>query len=158
MIDFCTLLGIENNPSVVYHPQMDGQTEWINQELEQYLRLFVNHHQDDCIDWLSIAEFSYNNRVHVSTGHSPFYLMHGYHPATGMTPSVTVHTETTQEFIDCMTHICTKASAALQCASDAMKRYYNAHRLEAVLYHPGDLVWLKATNIPSRCPMKKLDD
>ena len=102
MVDFYALLGIENNPSTAYHPQTDGQTERINQELEQYLRLFVNHHQDDWTDWLSIAEFSYNNRVHVSTGHSPFYLMHGYHPATGTTPNVTVHNETAQEFVDRM--------------------------------------------------------
>ena len=30
-----TLLGIEANPSMAYHPQMDGQTEQMNQELEE---------------------------------------------------------------------------------------------------------------------------
>ena len=35
LIDFYALLGIENNPSTAYHPQTDGQTERINQELEQ---------------------------------------------------------------------------------------------------------------------------
>ena len=37
------MLGIETKLSMVFHPQTDGQMEWMNQELEQYLRLFVEH-------------------------------------------------------------------------------------------------------------------
>ena len=82
-VDFYRLLGIENNPSTAYHPQTDGQTERVNQELEQYLRLYINHHQDDWVDWLSIAEFVHNNRVHSSTGHSLFLV--NFTPQMGST-------------------------------------------------------------------------
>jgi len=41
------MLGIETRLSTVFHPQMDGQTEQINQELEQYLRFFMDHRQKD---------------------------------------------------------------------------------------------------------------
>ena len=37
------MLGIETKLSMLYHPQMDEQTERMNQELEQYLRFFVDH-------------------------------------------------------------------------------------------------------------------
>ena len=41
------MLGIETRLSTVFHPQIDGQTEKMNQELEQYLRFFVKHRQKD---------------------------------------------------------------------------------------------------------------
>ena len=40
------LLGIHITASTAYHPQMDGQTEQVNQELEQYICLFINEYQD----------------------------------------------------------------------------------------------------------------
>jgi len=43
------MLGIEMKLSIAFHPQMDGQTEQMNQELEQYLQFFVDHRQ---MDWL----------------------------------------------------------------------------------------------------------
>src|SRR5713101_556588 len=42
MRDLMKLLGIQGNPSTTYHPQTDGQTERMNQELEQYLKIYVN--------------------------------------------------------------------------------------------------------------------
>ena len=39
------MLGIETKILTLYYPQTDGQTEKMNQELEQYLRFFVNHRQ-----------------------------------------------------------------------------------------------------------------
>jgi len=41
------MLGIETKLSTVYHPQTDSQTERTNQELEQYLRIYVNHRQNN---------------------------------------------------------------------------------------------------------------
>jgi hypothetical protein len=71
MRDLLKLLGIKSNASTTYHPQTDGQTEWVNQEVEQYLRVFTNFMQDDWSDWLAMAEFSYNDKVHTTTGFTP---------------------------------------------------------------------------------------
>jgi len=66
------ILGIKTKLSMAFHPQTDGQTEWANQELEQYLRMFVDYRQEQWPDWLGIAEFAYNNKVNSSTKVSPF--------------------------------------------------------------------------------------
>ena len=41
------MLGIETKLLTAYHPQTDGQTERTNQELEQYLRMYINHRQNN---------------------------------------------------------------------------------------------------------------
>jgi len=41
------LLGIRLSSSTAWHPQTDRQTEHVNQELNQFLCLFVNKRQDD---------------------------------------------------------------------------------------------------------------
>ena len=66
------MLGIETKLSTAFHPQMDGQTERTNQELEQYLRMFIDHRQEQWPEWLGTVEFAYNNKVNTSTKVSPF--------------------------------------------------------------------------------------
>ena len=70
-------LGIEPNPSTAYHPQTDGQTERVNQELEEYLQIYVNKRQNNWVDWLPIAQFCHNDQQHSATGYSPFMITGG---------------------------------------------------------------------------------
>jgi len=44
------LLGIQTRLSTAYYPQTDRQTERVNQELEQYLRVFIGHRQEQWLD------------------------------------------------------------------------------------------------------------
>jgi len=68
------LLGIRISSSTAWHPQTDRQTECVNQELNQFLRLFVNEQQDNWYDLLPITEFQHNNHVHSATQQPPFLL------------------------------------------------------------------------------------
>jgi len=68
------LLGIKLASSIAWHPQTDRQTEHVNQELDQYLWLFVNERQDNWYDLLPMVEFQHNNHVHSTTQQPPFLL------------------------------------------------------------------------------------
>jgi len=50
MKELNNLLGIQTKLLTAYHPQTDGQMERTNQELEQYLRVFINHRQEQWPD------------------------------------------------------------------------------------------------------------
>jgi len=71
------MLGIDMKLSMAYHLQTDGQTERINQDLEQYLRMFINHQQEQWPDWLVTVEFAYNNKMQTSTKVSLFKTNNG---------------------------------------------------------------------------------
>jgi len=77
------MLGIETKLSRAFHPQTDGQTECANQELEQYLRMFVDYCQEQWPDWLGTAEFAYNNKVNSSTKVLPFMANNSWNPRMG---------------------------------------------------------------------------
>jgi len=51
---------------------MDGQSERMNQWLEQYLRFWANHKQDNWMTYLLVAEFAHNMWYNVTTRMSPF--------------------------------------------------------------------------------------
>jgi len=76
----CQLLCIKANLSTAYHSETDGQTERVNQILEQYLQVYVNYQQDDWVNLLPLAEFAYNNTLHSATMVTPFFANKGFHP------------------------------------------------------------------------------
>ena len=49
----------------------------MNQEVEQYLRFFIKHRQKDWPEWLAMAEFAINNKVHMVTKILPFIANYG---------------------------------------------------------------------------------
>jgi transposase InsO family protein len=157
MRELCRLLSIKISTSTAYHPQSDGQTERVNQEIEQYLRLFVDERQDDWDELTPMAEFTYNNHVHSSTQHTPFYIDTGRHPRMGFEPrAVESKVEAVNEFVDRMKSTLEEAKAALSKSKDDMARYYNQRRTPTPTFAIGDKVYLDASDIKTTRPSKKL--
>jgi hypothetical protein len=70
-------LGTKLIRSSSYHPQTDGQTERINQILEDMLRASILHYDKSWDKFLSLAEFSYNNSYQASLKMAPFDALYG---------------------------------------------------------------------------------
>jgi hypothetical protein len=63
--------------SSAYHPQTSRQTKWVNQILEDMLRVFVISCKGSWKKWLTLAEFSYNNSYQESINMAPFKALYG---------------------------------------------------------------------------------
>jgi hypothetical protein len=150
-------LGIEANPSTAYHPQTDGQTERVNQELEEYLRIYVNERQNDWVDWLPIAQFCHNDRSHSATGFSPFMITTGRHPFKGIYTGKETTNQTAEKYIEKFKETWKSTEKNLEQAAERMKRQHDKHVKPSRQYQPGDRVYLDASKIKTTRASKKLD-
>jgi len=141
------LLGIQTKLLTAYHPQTDGQTERINQELEQYLRVFIDHRQEQWPDWLGTAEFAYNNKIHAATKTSPFKANYSQDPRMGFKGRRKGKYEAAGKFVEKIKKIQEKVKAALGKVQEKMKRFVNRKRGEGKEYKVGDLVLLSTKDL-----------
>ena len=124
------MLGIETRLSTAFHPQTDGQTERMNQELEQYLRFFVDHRQKDWTEWLASAEFTVNNKAHSAMKVSPFMVNYGRELRMGDNIRKSGKVEKATEFVERMKRVHEEAGAALKKVQEDMKRQVDKGRKE----------------------------
>jgi len=141
------MLGIKSKLSMAFHPQIDGQTERVNQELEQYLRMFIDHRQEQWPEWLGTAEFAYNNKAHSSTRTLPFKVNYGQDPRMGFEGRKKGKYEGAEKFIEKMKEIQEEAKAALGKVQADMRKYANKKRSNVKEYKVGDLVMLSTKDL-----------
>jgi len=102
----------------------------MNQELEQYLRFFVEHRQKDWPEWLASAEFAVNNKIHIATKDLPFMANYGKEVRIegGIRKKEKVKSAT--EFVERMKKVHEKAGVALKKTQEEMKRYTDRSKKE----------------------------
>ena len=115
-------LGVKSTMSTAFHPQTDGETERVNQELEQYLCVFGNFQQDNWAELIPFMEFTHNARQHSATTKSPFEVWYGFKPE--FIPPVNFATKipTVEECLHTLDQVCTEVTAALKVAAEVMKQ------------------------------------
>ncbi|KIK13097.1 hypothetical protein PISMIDRAFT_18236 [Pisolithus microcarpus 441] len=74
-------LGVQSKLSTAYHPQTNGESERVNQELETYLRCYCTEHPNSWSSKLPDAEFAHNSRIHSIHQQTPYSLLYGYDPS-----------------------------------------------------------------------------
>lgn len=153
------ILAVKHKLSTAYHPQTDGQTERLNQVLEQYLRCYVNDCQNNGVQLLPVAQIAYNQSPTTTTGTSPFYANFGLEPRditgtigeTSDNPSATWRAKEMQQLHESL-------RLDLTFRRQQMVKHANRKRLEGPTHlQEGDKVYLVRRNIKSKKPSKKLD-
>ena len=124
-------LGTQLNLSTAYHPETDGQTERVNQLLEDMLRMYVMDQQSRWEKYLPLVEFSYNNSYHSSIGMPPFEALYGRPCRTPLSwdrleDRIIVGPDLIQEMEDQVKLI----RQRLKEAQDRQKSYADTHRTD----------------------------
>ena len=140
------MLGIESKMSTAFHLQTDRQTKRINQELEQYLRMFIDHRQEQWPDWLGTAEFVYNNKAYSSTKTLFFKANYRQDPRMGFEVRRKGKYKGAEKFVTKMKEIQGEVKAALGKVQE-IKRYVDRKRAEVNEYKVGDLVILSTKDL-----------
>jgi hypothetical protein len=152
------LLGANHKLSTAFHPQTDGPTERLNQTLEQYLRSYVNHQQDNWVHILPLAQFAYNSAMAEATKVSPFFANFGYQPEAYRQPrpdpvraeQATILVEQIKSFHD-------QLATDIQFLNERSAAYANTKRSMEPAFTEGDKVYLLRKHIKTTRPSTKLD-
>jgi len=113
--------------------------ERINQELDQFLCLFVNEQQNNWYDLLSIAEFQHNNHIYSTMQQPPFLLDMGWIPCMGFEPRQNPSSlETVNEFTKRMESATKEAKFTIRKMQEDITRYYNWRRSPVFVFKLGD--------------------
>ena len=155
------ILGIEMKLSTAYHPETDRQMERTNQELKQYLRMYVNYRQNNWAKWLATAEFAFNNKVHTATRSSPFQVNYGREPRMGFDIRKKRKNEKAKKFVKEMKERHEEARAALVKSQEKMKRQADRSRKEVEEYRVDDKILISTKDFSAKLmkrAMKKLTE
>ena len=141
------MLGIKSKISIVFYSQTDRQMERINQELEQYLRIFIDYRQEQWPDWLGMAEFAYNNKAYLSTKTLLFKVNYEQDPRIGFEVRRKGKYKGAEKFVIKIREVQEKAKVALGKVQKEIKKYVDRKKREVNEYKVEDLVMLSTKNL-----------
>jgi hypothetical protein len=153
-------LGVKLKLSTAFRPQTDGQTEIVNQILEQYLRHFCSYQQDDWVELLPFAKYALNTPTSEVTKLSPFFANYGFQPETqwARPKEGTEWTNSASEILLSRWKATRENLRANdKTAQEKNARYYDRKVMTPPDFKVGDLVMIDARNMKTKRPSKKLD-
>ena len=154
--EFCHLLGATVSLTSGYHPQSNGQTERLNQELETCLRCLVSQNQASWSKHLTWVEYAHNTLPTSATGLSPFQCAYGYQPPLFQETEGEVTVPSAHAMVRRCHRIWAAARRVLLRSATRMKSVADRQRRPAPCYRPGQKVWLATKDLPLHVMSRKL--
>ncbi len=139
-----------------YHPQSNGQTERLNQELTRFLRTYCQQNQADWSKYLMWAEYAQNSLQKPATGLTPFKCILGYQPPLFPWSGEPSNLPSVTEWLQRSEETWNRAHTHLQRAVRRQEEQANRHRRPQPQYVPGQWVWLSTRDLRLRLPCRKL--
>jgi len=102
--------------------------------------MYIDHRQNNLLEWLATTEFTFNNKAHTATKVSLFKVNYRQELRMGFEVRKKGKHAKTEEFVKEMKEMHEEAKAALRKSQEKMKKYVNRNRKEAVEYEMGDRV------------------
>ena len=130
--------------------------------MEQYLRIFSNHPQDNWVELLPMAQFAYNSSKSSTTGKTPFYANYGYEPTAYRETAPTTNgiqgiNEKASRKVEELRSLHDKLREKIAQGNEKMAQQANKKRIEGPILREGDKVYLLTKNLPTLRPSKKLN-
>ena len=122
----------------------------MNQELEQYLRMYVNYRQNNWAKWLATVEFAFNNKTYTAIRSSLFQVNYKRELRMGFDIRKKGKNEKAEEFVREMKERYKEARAALIRSQEEMKRQTDRNRKEAEEYRVDDKVLISTKNFSAK--------
>ena len=139
-------LSISTKLSMSFHPQIDGQIEIVNKEVQKFLQIYCFEKQDQWANWLAIVQFYINSKKHALTKVAPFKATQSYAPCMGIEPLVLDKVPATKEFTFNMEGMLESMRKNLEKAKGQMKLNANKHCSAALTYEVSQQVWPTTEN------------
>ena len=146
------LLGTQLNLSTTYHPKTNGQTERVNQVIEDMLRSYCSQQPNHWLKYLPLVEFAYNSSYHRSLQMSPFKALYGqecFTPLRLADPNLSV--PAARETLEEMDNQFSMTRENLKKANDRQKSYADLKRTVRT-FQARDRVFLRVK--PKRSSLK----
>ncbi len=153
---FGRLIGASISLSSGFHPQSNGQTERVNQEIEKTLRCLVSNNQSTWSSRLIWAEFARNTLHHSSLGMSPFECQFGFPPSLFPEQELEVQVPAANQLVQRCRQAWRKARTALMRASQRQQKQANRRRRIGPSLRQGQRVWLSTKDLPLHLESRKL--
>lgn len=154
--EFCQLIGATASLTSGYHPEANGQTERLNQQLETSLRCLVSQRPTAWSSYLAWAEYAHNTLPTSATGLSPFKCVYGYEAPVFFYSEQEVVVPSAHALVRRCHRIWAAARQVLIRQGDRVKKAADRRRRPAPEYKPGQRVWLSAKDLHLKVPSKKL--
>jgi RNase H-like domain found in reverse transcriptase/Reverse transcriptase (RNA-dependent DNA polymerase)/Integrase zinc binding domain/Chromo (CHRromatin Organisation MOdifier) domain len=142
------------------HQQTDGQTERKIQEVQTYLRNYLDYDQKNWVELSPVTQYALNDAISTATNVTPNFAVFGTERRNGWDKPTDADLPLSEKMKSYHQQIVTE----LKWTKDQQKKYYDRRRVEAPSLKEGDRVYLKRRtsgqkkfNIKSLRSSQKLD-